>query len=93
MRILLDVCVVFLQYLQQKLVLGVVDGLDDKPKVLREIEERARLPWGQQFVQLVLSSEGDKVVGRVDVEVHLSKFSKHPRRVIFKLEVVLSRGR
>ena len=47
MRVLLDVVVVLPQDSPKKLVLVVMDRLDDEPIVAREVEERARFTYSR----------------------------------------------
>ena len=44
-----DMCVVFTEYLTEKLVLCMVDGFDDVFVVAREVEEAATFAWRPKF--------------------------------------------
>lgn len=56
-RIVLDMFIVLAKDLPQKLMFGVVDGLDDVLVVSREVEEASTLSWRTKFGKNVLARE------------------------------------
>ena len=74
-------------------MLRVPDGLDNEPIVAGKVEKRARLSRRAQFGEDVLGGEREEVVGGIELEIVLSQLAKHPWGIVFKLEVVLGRGR
>jgi len=68
------------------------DRLDDESIISREVEERARFAGRAEFGEDVFGSQGEKVVGWIEVEMFVAKISEYPRCVVLELEVI-SRGR
>lgn len=87
-----NVVVVGLEDLEQELVLGVTDRLDDEAIVAREIEKRARLAGRAELGEDVLGCEREEVVGWIKAK-ELANVTEDPRAVILELEVVLGAGR
>lgn len=88
MRVLLDMVKVVFEDFSHKLVLGVVDGLDDEAIVLRKVKETATLARRTQLREDVLARQRDQVIRCINVKV-LSEMTKDPRRIVLELEIVL----
>lgn len=80
--------VVVLQDPTQKLVFGVVDGLDDIFIISREIEEAAAFTGRSELGKDVFAGKRDKIVGRIQPEDG-TKATEDPGCIILELEVVL----
>ena len=89
----LDVCIVLLENREQKLVLRVANGLYDEAVVAGKVKERARLARRPQFGEDVLGGEREKVISGIELEIVLAQLPEHPGGIIFKLEIILCRGR
>jgi hypothetical protein len=85
------VLVVQWQDLSQKLVLGMVDGLDDVLVVTREVEKAAALSRRAQFRQDILAGQRHQVVGGIEVEP-CAQVTEHPRCIVLEFEVVFGGG-
>lgn len=60
--------VIVLENLAKKLMLGVVDSLDDVLIISREIEKAAALSRRPKLGKYVFARQGHKVVGRIETE-------------------------
>jgi hypothetical protein len=89
--VFLDVVVVVLEDLAEKLVFGVVDSLDDVLVVAGEVEKAAALAWRAQFGKNVFACERHEVICRIELEGG-AKMAEDPWCVVLELKVVLGRG-
>lgn len=85
-----DMLIVVLEDLAQKLVLGVVDRLDDVLVVAGEVEEAAALSGRPQLREYVLAGQGHEIVGGIEAKER-PQMAEYPRRIVLELEVVLCR--
>lgn len=69
---------------------GVMNGFDDVLVITGEVEEAAALSGRSQLGEDVFACKGHQVIGWVNLE-NGSKVSKHPRGIVFELEVILCR--
>ncbi len=60
--------VVFAKNFSKEAVLGMVDGLDDKFVISREIEKASAFARGPELGKNVFAGEGHEVVCRVETE-------------------------
>ena len=90
MRVVLDVRMVVFENRPEVLVFGVMNRLDDEAIVPRKIKEGSRLSWRPEFGQNIFCRQGQQIIGRIQVKVVFTQFSKDPRRIILEFEVVAS---
>ena len=86
-RVLLDVCVVVLEYLPKEFMLGVVDGFDDVLVVAGEIEEAATLAGRAELGKDVFAGQRHEIIGRVELEGS-AEMAEDPWCIVLELEVV-----
>lgn len=86
-----DMLEVVLEDLAKKLMLGMVNGLDDVLVVTREVEETAALARRAKFGQYILARQRHEVICWVQSKA-CAEMAENPRRVVLKLEVVLGGG-
>lgn len=91
MGIVCDMFKVIFQDLPQKLMLCVVDSLDDILIVSGKIKKATTLAWRAQLRQNILARERHEIIGRVQPK-KCTKMPEDPGRIILELEVIFCRG-
>jgi hypothetical protein len=79
--------VVFRKNLPEKLVLGVVNSLNDVLVVSREVEKASTLSGGTQFRQNILAGERHEIIGGVEAEFG-TKVPEYPGGIVLEFEIV-----
>lgn len=87
-----DVLVIVFEDRPEEFVFRVGDGFDDEAIVAGKVEEGAGFAGRAELRKNVFGSEGEEVVGGVEVEVLLAQITEDPGSVVFEFKVV-PRGR
>lgn len=88
--VVLDMFVIVLEGLEEELVLGVVNGFNDKSVVAREVEKGTGFAWRPEFGEDIFCCEGKKIICGIDPEKFLAESTKNPWSIILEFEIIFS---
>jgi hypothetical protein len=83
-----DVFIIFSEDFAKKLMLGVVNGLDNVLVISGKVKKAAALTRGAQLREYIFARQGHEIISRVQTE-SISQVAEDPRGIVFELEVVL----